>query len=121
MRRFLSSFLAGGILVAFLWLLSGLARAHDARAGWTYPMSCCGQGDCAEISPRSVKVTPQGFEIAIRPGEHPQWRADRPTDFHAFVFHEDAKPSPDGEYHLCILPYTDPPRAGCFWFGALGS
>ena len=122
MKRVVVTSLAGLCLAVWLlWQLAGCAVGHEAQSGFQYPYSCCGNNDCAEIPSRFVKVTQRGFEIRIPPGGHPTWTADRTEDFLAFFSHEAAAESPDGNYHICILPYTSPPRAACFWRASFGS
>lgn len=78
------------------------AFAHEAMSGWAYPASCCSGVDCAEINGAAVQETPGGYVVTVRPGAHPMWRADRPGALVVRVAYAEAKPSPDGHWHLCI-------------------
>jgi hypothetical protein len=78
------------------------ARAHEAMSGWTYPLECCHSLDCAEVAGSTVRETPTGYVITVRPGSHPMWRADRAEPLTVTFPYRQAKPSPDGKWHLCI-------------------
>lgn len=77
-------------------------RAHQAMSGWAYPYSCCAGNDCAEVSPAAVQETPAGYVVTVRPGTHPMWRSDRPAPLVVRIPYREAKPSPDGHWHICI-------------------
>lgn len=86
------------ILAALLALgCGGTAGAHD----W-YPASCCSGVDCAPVRPSSVQETASGYVVAVQPGTHPMWRADRPRPLVVRIPYREAKASPDGQWHLCI-------------------
>ncbi len=72
------------------------ASAHQAVSGFEYPVACCSNRDCAEISPDRVKPVSSGYLID---GKH-------------LVPHQDVKRSPDGEYHAC---FPTPDILRCFW------
>lgn len=92
------------------------AYSHEASMGWKYPFSCCGEGDCSQIAGESVKQTPNGYEISLLPGEHPQIKT---KSFHYMVPYAIARTSLDGEYHLCLAP--EPSLAfRCFFKGLEG-
>ena len=94
--------------LAFLSLLLILgagrepARAHEAMSGWAYPASCCSGVDCAQIEPSTVKETSGGYVVTVAPGSHPMWRSDRPAPLVVRIPYRDAKPSPDGRWHICL-------------------
>ena len=92
------------------------ARAHQAMSGWTYPLSCCADNDCAQISPQAVRETAGGYVVTIAPGTHPMWRADRSAPLVVRVLYSEAKPSPDGRFHICLNGAGD---LLCF-FAAIG-
>lgn len=77
-------------------------HAHQAMSGWEYPASCCSGVDCAEVSPRAVQETPAGYVVTVAPGSHPMWRADRPAPLVVRIPYREAKPSPDGRWHICL-------------------
>jgi len=65
----------------------GVARAHDAPKGWSYPFSCCTGYDCRPVEGVSVKEGPNGYMVPS--GE--------------LVSYSDVriKSSPDGDFHWC--------------------
>jgi hypothetical protein len=85
-------------------------------SGWSYPVSCCSGVDCAEIAPSAVREMSGGYLVTVQPGSHPMWRADRPAPLLVRVPYAEAKPSPDGHFHLCINQSGD---LLCF-FAAIG-
>ncbi len=101
--------------LALLALVSG-AGAHQAMSGWSYPVACCSGHDCAEIAAEAVKESAGGYVVTVRPGTHPMWRADRPEPLVVRIPYREAKPSPDGRWHICINGAGD---LLCF-FAALG-
>lgn len=76
-------------------LIADSALAHS----W-YPLDCCSGKDCAWISDRLVEITPGGYRVTLRPGDHPMVKA--PVTH--FVEYRKARPSPDGAYHICLAP-----------------
>jgi hypothetical protein len=87
--------------------------AHEALTGWKYEAFCCNgnehNGDCQMISTKNVRVTPQGYDISLRPGEHRL--VTRRHDFS--VPQSQTRRSGDEEYHLCLYPDEDTLR--CFY------
>ena len=53
--------------------------AHQAMSGWTYPLACCSDRDCAVIDGRIVQETPAGYVVTVQPGGHPMWGPERPA------------------------------------------
>jgi len=94
------------------------AYAHSAMSGWTYPIECCALNDCAEIAPGAVQETPAGYVVTVHPGTHPMWGKERPAPLVVRIPYRDAKPSPDGKWHLCIGPSGN---ALCFFSVVGGS
>jgi hypothetical protein len=92
--------------------LSGLAGQSVGRAlahGW-YPYECCSDRDCYAVPKERVRIVPGGWII----------------DGFA-VSHGEARPSPDGLFHICrtqdgkgdlIRPYQKP---ACAWAPVQGS
>ena len=117
---FLGYALACGILAGVIMVRP--ARSHQAPTGWDYPLACCWgpsanrQGDCNQIPFQSVRVGAEGFEITLRPGDHPLVQTDAKQFLIRF---EDAMDSPDGEFHLCINPHTG--EARCFFAPPFGT
>lgn len=64
------------------------ADAHEAPAGWSYPLSCCSNFDCREVPSGAVKERPDGFVI---PG----------TGEVVPMTDKRIRNSPDGKFHWC--------------------
>lgn len=77
-----------------------VALAHS----W-YPIECCSEKDCFPVPVERVKTAPGG------------WVLEDGT----FIAFRDARPSPDGRYHLCRYNdgagalITVPGKPTCFW------
>lgn len=89
------------------------AASHQAPAGWLYDQFCCNgdshSGDCQMISTKNVKITENGYEITLAPGDH-----RLVTRRHHFTLPQaKARRSRDAEYHLCLYPTEDTLR--CFY------
>lgn len=81
---------------AFWLFMGGGAFAHS----W-YDATCCSDRDCAPIPDHAVKVTPQGYEVTLMPGEHPLVKQRL---FQIIPFgSEDVLPSQDLHYHACVI------------------
>jgi hypothetical protein len=93
------------MLVAAIWA----ARAHQAPSGWAYDPWCCNAKDCAEIPDRAVKEVSGGWRITLQPGDHPQVKDRAVTHF---LSAKEARPSPDGKFHLCLFPDAETLRCG---------
>lgn len=102
----------GGVVLA-LWLIAG-ASAHQSPSGWQYPVECCSNEDCQAIPHHAVEITPTGYRVTLRPGEHAMSPAGGQWDLARDV----AKPSPDGQYHICILPRSQ--WVMCFFAPLMG-
>lgn len=93
-------------------ILAQRARAHEAPSGWAYPYECCSNQDCASVPADAVKERRGGWHVTVVPGTHPQVPAGAPAVM-VFVPVHEARPSPDGEWHICLHP-TDK-RTLCFF------
>lgn len=101
-----------------LFAFSATALAHESHKGFKYESYCCNgdaeTGDCQMIPTRSVRVTSDGYEVSLAPGDHPMV-----TRRHVFNWSQSqARRSEDGEYHLCLFPDEDTPR--CFYAPDMG-
>lgn len=97
----------------FLAVMMGVALAHSF-----YEAFCCSgnsvTGDCQPIPDEAVKPIPGGFQITLRPGDHPLV-----TRLHVFQIEASkARPSPDGRHHACLYPTEDTLR--CFYTPPMG-
>ncbi|KAA3505309.1 hypothetical protein EXN24_01295 [Rhizobium rhizogenes] len=102
------------LLMAF----NATALAHESHKGFKYESYCCNgdaeTGDCQMIPTRSVRVTQDGYEVSLAPGDH-----RLVTRRHVFSWSQrEARRSEDGEYHLCLFPDEDTPR--CFYAPDMG-
>lgn len=74
-------------------LLSAPAGSHEAQntagqpLGWSYPLSCCSNYDCKQVSGGTVRERPEGYVIDT--GEVVPYGDKR------------VRVSPDGEFHWC--------------------
>lgn len=97
------------------------ARAHEAHSGMKYDAWCCqgnaetNTGDCQAIPDSAVKITNDGYEITIEPGQH---RLVTRTQRFKVAFGA-ARQSTDDNYHLCVYPTEDDFR--CFYAPPMGS
>lgn len=96
--------------VLALGLMATPALPHD----WFDPWCCNGQ-DCAEIADGRVKVLPDGYEITIRPGDHPMAKT---TIVHKVAF-KDTRVSKTGKHAACLFP--DETVMRCFYAAVGGS
>lgn len=76
-------------------LLATAACAHS----W-YDLACCAGNDCAPIPGSAIRANRAGYNVTIRPGEHPLVK-DKPVT--GFVLYADARPSQDSDFHACIV------------------
>jgi hypothetical protein len=72
------------------------ASAHQAKPtaaqpmGWAYPLNCCSNQDCREVTHSAISERPDGYVIG-QTGEIIGYADHRLKD------------SPDGEYHWCTI------------------
>jgi len=84
-------------------LVATAAMAHKAPSGWSYSGWCCNGTDCAQIPHEAVKVIEGGFQITLKPGDHPMV-----TRVHVFQIEmAKTKQSQDQFYHVCLWPNED--------------
>lgn len=104
-------------LLALLFLSVGFTLA--AKSHSFYDPYCCNDKDCQPIKGTSVKETAAGYEVTLSPAEHIGLKKEDKA--HTYVVrYGDAKPSPDGAFHACILPYM-PDTMRCFYAPVPGS
>lgn len=99
------SLLASALLVVAMLLGGGWSTrvvAHEAMSGWRYPYQCCADNDCAELATSAVAETRSGYAVTVLPGTHPMWPHARADPLRLTVAYSDARPSPDGHFHLCL-------------------
>lgn len=100
-----------GALVAFgLACTVGTAWPHTAPTGWMYDVSCCSTHDCAEIANAAVRVTAEGYEVTLRPGDHMMIVWERT---YRIPFGDPRiRRSGDEFFHVCIGSSTPSPSSG---------
>lgn len=85
-------------------MLPGIAFAHQAHTGMVYEPWCCQggaeTGDCAPLPTSAVRDVPGGYEITLKPGDHPL--VTRPHHF--TVPHIETRRATDGQDHICLWP-----------------
>lgn len=108
-------------LLAFLSPLLILgAGSEPVWAHSFYSYYCCqGDQDCQPIPSRSVRITANGYLVTLNPNEHRMLGGESGPNSYLVPFSE-AKESPDGGYHACILPY-DLKKIRCLYAPPLGS
>ena len=97
-----------------LALLPLAVHAHKAPSGWSYPVQCCSGIDCNEIPASTVKETPHGYQVTLKPRDHVMVNAP----FSTVVPYAAARPAPDGAYHICLSPAL---KVLCFFAGPRGA
>lgn len=75
-------------IIILLWFVVDRVWAHEAPTGWKYPLVCCSNQDCKQISDKYIKELPTGYELTIT-GEVVGFTDRR------------VKHSPDGFFHIC--------------------
>ena len=78
------------------------ASAHEAKSGWAYPLECCSNRDCKEVSEANITQRPDGYVIA-ETGERVGYQDPRLRD------------SPDGVYHWCSAAGAKDGRTICLF------
>ncbi|MCY1667882.1 hypothetical protein [Rhizobium sp. SL86] len=105
--------LSGAAVLVLALLVASVALAHQAAAGWEYDAYCCNgnshTGDCQMIRTDRVRITAEGYEIELRPGDH---RLVTVHHRHVVPIAE-ARRSRDEFYHLCLYP--DEYTLRCFY------
>lgn len=106
------------ILAGIAIVFATAAEAHEAPSGFTYEPYCCNgdghNGDCQQISSKTVRPVPKGFQVTLLPGDH-----RLATHKHVFfVPQTQTMESPDGAYHLCLFPNEYTVR--CFYAPPMG-
>lgn len=75
-------------IIILLWFLVDKLWAHEAPSGWKYPLVCCSNQDCRQISDINIKETHSGYVLTTT-GEVVPYLDRR------------IKHSPDDMYHVC--------------------
>lgn len=101
MMRRLASLAA--VLAFICFAVAWSLKAHEAPSGWAYPYECCAGHDCAPVQASQVREGAHGWAVHVPAGSHPQVPANA-APVNAFVGYRDARPSPDGAFHICLSP-----------------
>ncbi|GAA4108647.1 hypothetical protein ACFFTN_01250 [Aminobacter aganoensis] len=107
--------IAGIAALGMAVLAATNAKAHEAPSGWRYPLSCCSNRDCGTVPATRVKEGPSGYEVTLLPGDHDFITAKTGPRSYVIPYAE-TKDSPDGLYHICLLPTSL--KQLCFFAGA---
>lgn len=106
------------LILALMLSAPAGAWAHSSPQGWRYDGTCCSavepiahEGDCAPIPETAVRIVPGGYEVTLRPGDHPlvtvehQWFVahDRPMT-PGNTSQPAVRPSGDSDWHVCLYP-----------------
>lgn len=78
------------------------ASAHKAKSGWKYPLECCSNKDCREVSAENISERADGYIIS-QTGERLGYSDPRLRD------------SPDGVYHWCSAEGAEDGRTICLF------
>jgi hypothetical protein len=78
------------------------AHSHQAPSGWAYPINCCSNQDCREVSATLIKAGWAGYVIGDT-GEVIGYADHRLKD------------SPDGLYHWCTIGGTQSGATICLF------
>lgn len=97
--------LALGALIALTALAPSRAAAHEAVSGWAYDRNCCSDEDCARVSARLVRTTPEGWLLSVEPGDHPFVKSPR-TYLVPYGARKE-RVSGDTEFHACISRHSN--------------
>lgn len=84
------------------------ASAHDSPSGWSYPLECCSDRDCAEVDKAGYVTTSDGRVLM-----------SVTTKFGTMTVDENTKryDSKDSKLHACIYKYPDgAPRVICIFY-----
>jgi hypothetical protein len=89
-------------VVAATFLFAPQAAAHEAPSGWKYPIACCSNYDCREVSDAVILERPEGYVIKTTGEVIPM--TDRKV-----------RDSPDGQFHWCSVAGRDDSRTICLF------
>ena len=104
--------------LAFAFLaLAAPATAHDWYSGKNDPVyrwGCCGGHDCATwtIRPGSISAEPTGYRVKLTLAEARAINPNAISGIDALVVWARVQASEDGNWHLCIMPYSRTVEAG---------
>lgn len=77
-------------IIVVIWIVVvfiTITNAHDAPTGWTYPYKCCSNKDCHPLGKGEWSEVEGGYSVKGK-----------------FFDYMDARPSPDGDAHICENP-----------------
>lgn len=103
------------LIVAVIMALVGIALglAHESPGGMAYDPLCCNgdgtNGDCAPVPSIGVKATPEGWQVSLKPGDHPLVTA--PHEW--LIPYSETREATDGQFHACLWP--DETTLRCFY------
>lgn len=99
------------VLRACVAAILTLAFLSPALAHSWYPYECCSEKDCFPVEARDVREVRGGWELSDS----------------TFIPYHEARPSPDGKFHVCRHSNGQgalirlPEKPACFWAPVNGS
>lgn len=102
-RAFKSALVIGTVLGITLGFGATRAFGH----GW-YSQACCSGKDCAPIAASAVTWTPNGWRVALNPGQHPMVTLAPMVELVPF---DAVLPSQDDQWHACVRTDSPSPSA----------
>jgi hypothetical protein len=103
MKRRLWGLFAAFVLLEGFW--GGPSRAHDFYTGLVDPVTggrCCGGYDCAPVPQGVLHSVPGGIQVIMTAEQAKLVNRSTSLPVNVFVPAERIRPSPDGQWHLCI-------------------
>lgn len=106
---------AAAVLAAFLCAVP--SRAHDWYSEKRDPVhrwGCCGGHDCAtwKLRPGSISAEPTGYRVTLTLAEARAINPSATAGIDAIVVWPRVQASEDGNWHLCLMPYSRTPESG---------
>ena len=96
-----------GVAAVALGLICGAGVGQAFGHSW-YSQACCSGKDCAPIAASAVTWTPNGWRVALRPGQHPMVTLAPMVELVPF---DQVLPSEDDHWHACVRTDNPSPSA----------
>ena len=95
----------GTMIGSAMWIVIILVvSAIRSDAHEWYDPECCSGQDCAPVAREHVVATPDGWQVRLKPGEHPNTRF--PVDRTLPYTSPQVRHSQDSDFHACVLGGT---------------
>lgn len=92
-----------GIAMLFVGIVISLSRCDTSQAHSWYEPYCCSDKDCKPLLPEEVTEDTDQYIVII--GGKIAYEIPKDSNI--------IRPSQDGNFHICISPYSTTPR--CFY------